>query len=110
MILPINSSRSLIVPRTPTPTDPPPLVPKLCLGTHRPEALLRGGNPGRRWHLLTASLFDEAELRGLAFPSRAWERGARRGQGRFIVLYCNSFFHPYFRGNDLLRPRVWGHN
>jgi hypothetical protein len=43
------------------------LVPKLCLGTHDCEALLRGS---LRFSLRSR----EAELRAEAFPSRAWER------------------------------------
>jgi len=45
------------------------LVPKLCLGTHfRFAGEIDARRRGLAW-------FREAELRGSAFPSRAWERG-----------------------------------
>src|SRR2546421_12154930 len=54
------------------------LVPKLCLGTSGPEAPLRRTDtwPKVSFQLETPS--DEAELRGRAFPSRAWERGGNK--------------------------------
>jgi len=39
------------------------------------EALLRG--PRTEENLTFCQSVDEAELRGFAFPSRAWERGAQ---------------------------------
>ena len=60
------------------------LVPKLCLGT-QPSAKLRFESlqPTRR---LTVSYNrGEAELRGDAFPSGAWERGTTRELRRFAV-------------------------
>src|SRR5262245_34646856 len=50
------------------------LVPKLCLGTPGLEALLRVNASGEMV-LLQSRRCGEAELRGLSFPSRAWERG-----------------------------------
>ncbi len=49
---------------------PHSLVPKLCLGTHIPEAPLRGTSRGDEE--------AEAELREEAFPRRPWERDRRR--------------------------------
>src|SRR5262249_50621157 len=56
----------------------PFLVPKLCLGTPGPEALLRRTDNRPRTSVSAGSPSREAELRGLAFPSRAWERGEAR--------------------------------
>jgi len=46
------------------------LVPKLCLGTHLPEALLRD----RQQVLKRSVRTREAELPERVFPSGAWER------------------------------------
>lgn len=64
------------------------LVPKLCLGTHCPEAPLRPQSDDVTLKQVVAVVgvdlngdvfgcSSEAELRWLAFPSGAWERGNR---------------------------------
>ncbi len=48
------------------------LVPKLCLGTHFSEALLRMQNKMMDTITFVA---NEAELRQMWFPNRVWEPG-----------------------------------
>ena len=51
------------------------LVPKLCLGTHCLEALLRGAEFPQS--VSDDSLLAKQSFASSAFPSRAWERGTK---------------------------------
>ncbi len=53
------------------------LVPKLCLGTHVGETPFR----------VRSLNWTRSRASRKAFPSRAWERGARRGRGRNPIAY-----------------------
>src|SRR5262245_27208664 len=74
---------------------PGSLVPKLCLGTHVCEALLRASlAPGG-----LLSVRGSGASRP-AFPSRAWERGSRRSKTEYEAAchLCKLAGRPVRRG------------